>query len=167
MGLVGNISSLVKVLLKAGYGGSFVSGSTGSDNFSSAVGQLEIQYQLGPKDYLLVGFKRDLKPTSIFKYYGLMRGYLEYRRSFNHRWDLKAKMNYDDMRFGTAIVGPDNARVDGVTSGNVMLTYHLLQWLDLSIVDSFEARTSDYITEAGNGVSYFYNDLNFTVRFLY
>jgi len=166
MGLVGNLSSLVKVLLKAGYGASFISGDS-SNQFSSAVGQLEIQYQLGPKDYLKVGFKRDLKPTSIFKYYGLMRGYLEYRRSFNHRWSVRAKLNYDDIRYGAAVVGPSEARVDGSIIGNIDVTYELLKWLDLSLVETFESRSGSYITEAGNGVSYFYNDINFMIRFKY
>ena len=166
MGLVGNLSSLVKVLLKAGYGMTDISGT--KDQFSSAVGQLEIQYQLGPKDYLKVGFKRDVKPTTLFKYYGLMRGYVSYRRSFNHRWNVNAKLNYDDMRYGAALVTDNNARVDGSIVGSIGVTYALLAWLDLSLIETFESRTSNFIIEAGaNDVGYFYNDINFTIRFKY
>ncbi|MBJ80797.1 MAG: hypothetical protein CMH60_05705 [Myxococcales bacterium] len=166
MGLVGNLSTLVKVLLKAGYGASMIEGT--KDNLSTAVGQLEIEYQLGAKDYLKVGFKRDIKPTALFKYYGLMRGYVEYRRSLNHRWNISAKLNYDDMRYGSALAGADNARVDGSVMGNLGVTYQALAWLDVIVTESFESRTSNYVIEGSNDATgYFFNDFNITVRFKY
>jgi hypothetical protein len=57
--------------------------------------------------------------------------------------------------------------VDGSIIGNIDVTYELLKWLDLSLIETFESRSGSYITEAGNGISYFYNDINFVIRFKY
>ncbi|MBI3178102.1 MAG: outer membrane beta-barrel protein [Deltaproteobacteria bacterium] len=170
LGAAGNVTAKLSALIKGGYGATFYSSG---DNFQSAVGQAEVDYQASEIMKARLGVTRTVQPTSLFRYVVILRGYLGYDHLLGGRFLVQATGSYSDLRYGDAVEDPNNAgtpvaigdRVDSSIQGDLALSYAVTEWITVGISDRLELRRSNY-----SGLSqpdYLYNEtfLRVTVRY--
>lgn len=98
-GVSGNLTERFSVLVRAGYGNSLLETQAGStDNFSSAVGMLQLSYRFTARTVLHVGGARDYNLVAFGGYQDYVRGFLNFSQrigdvallsldgAFDYRW---------------------------------------------------------------------------------
>ncbi|OGQ77687.1 MAG: hypothetical protein A2289_06380 [Deltaproteobacteria bacterium RIFOXYA12_FULL_58_15] len=161
VGAAGSVTQKIALLLKAGYGGTFISADNlGADaNFNSVVGQAEFNYLASETMRFRAGALRTVKATPLFKYFDLVRGYVGYDQTFG-AFQVGAKLSYDYMIFATAVSGPTSDRNDGNFQAELSLAYRATEWLTVSLTERADSRSSDYSAGADSPqFDYFMNDL--------
>jgi hypothetical protein len=144
LGLIGQISPSISIVVKVGYGDSLISSSTytGSD-YRSVVGQAEMTYQAATTMFQL-GYSRNFQPVVLFGYFGQDRFYLRFRQQLAGRFTLSADASLDLLDYGQAAAAGVEARFDYFVSGGAAFEYHLLDWLSLALDYRFQALFSSF-----------------------
>jgi hypothetical protein len=157
LGAAGSVTQRVALLLKAGYGNTLMSGD---DNFSSFVGQLEFNYLFSETMRFRAGALRTVQPTTLFKYFDMIRGYIGYTQAFGGRLQLDLNLAYNYLDFGDAIAQTSGLsdRVDNNVTGDVTLSYQVLEWLTVSLTNRLDLRESSGDNPMHAPDSYFTND---------
>ncbi len=169
-GAAGNVTAKISALIKAGYGATFYASG---DNFQSAVGQAEIDYQASEIMKARLGVTRTVQPTSLFRYVTILRGYVGYDHLLGGRFLVQATASYSDLRYGDAVEDPANpgaavatgSRVDGSIQGDLTLSYAVTEWITVALSDRLDVRQSNY--SGPSQPDYLYNEtfLRLTVRY--
>lgn len=134
LGLIGQISPSISLIVKAGYGDSLISGGYVGAGFRSAVGQAEISYK-GATTLFQGGYSRNFQPVAGFAFFGQDRFYLRFRQQLGGRFSLNADVAFDLLDFGVPIdpIFGSGSRFDLFLSGGVSFEYHILDWLSLAL----------------------------------
>lgn len=155
VGLVSALTPKFSALLKAGYGNTFISGT---DNFNSVVGQLELTYQTTATMKLRGGYVRTVQPVSLYKYYGLDKVYASYDVQLAGRVTLAAGADASLLSYGAPILDTGaSGRADIDVGGNLMVSYQTNEWFTVSVIDNVDLRTSSADAVFGAPVGYFTN----------
>ncbi len=171
VGLIGQISPSIALVVKAGYGDSLLEGGrdaggnayTGGD-YRSAVGQAELSYRAATT-FLQVGYSRGFEPVMLFAYFGQDRLYARFHQQLFGRFSLSADLGFEFLDYGSPLAADSEGRFDYFLSGGAAFEYHILDWLLLAIDYRFQALFSDYqqpLTGAG-GVEYNRHAVTFRV----
>ncbi len=174
-GATGSVTGKVSALVKAGYGDTFIDTP---DNYRAAIGQVELTFEISATAKLRAGLLRTVQPATLYKFYGLMRGYLGYEHMLFGNTAVQLKLRYDDLRFGNAEWNVRaNGRVDGSLAGEVSIERRFRDWLSVTVSDTFDVRTSNFSftatpdgqpgTMAKSETSYMFNDIFLRIAFLY
>ncbi len=169
LGVVGNVSMRASILLKAGYGNTFASGS---ENFSSGVGQAEVTYSFGDSANLKSGVVRGVEPTSLFGYFSFIRGYLEWDQMLMGSTTVSAKLEYTWLDFAepassvaddVAIRATLTQRTDRDAQASLGISHHVNDWLTVGLIERFNLRSSSHDEIFG----YRHNDVAVRASFVY
>jgi hypothetical protein len=140
---------------------------TGTDNFASVIGQVELSYTPSSISQVRAGVLRTVEPTSIFKYVGITRVYVGIDQTFLQRFSLNVSAQYDYLSYGQAIpsfVGlPAGARRDNDVIGKIGVSYRIKPWIIVTVDDSTDLRWSGYRLP----VAYSFNDVFLRQQVLY
>jgi hypothetical protein len=156
LGAAGSVTQRIALLLKAGYGNTFMAGN---DNFNSFVGQLEFNYLFSETMRFRVGALRTVQPTTLFQFFDMVRGYVGYTQAFGGRLQLDLNVAYNYLDFAPALSGPTDNRIDSNITGDVTLSYQALEWLTVSLSDRLDFRDSSYTDQMGSQDDYSTNDV--------
>lgn len=166
LGAAGSISQKIALLLKAGYGNTFINSPDG-DNWQSFVGQAEFNYLASETTRLRVGALRTVQATSLFKYFALNRAYLGFDQAIGGRMHLGLKLAYNFQRYGIALAGPTNPRVDSHVTADITFSYQATEWMTVTLSDKLDWRASNYTQQTGTKIGYTNNDLFLRVGLRY
>jgi hypothetical protein len=158
LGAAGSITQRIALLLKVGYGNSFLSDPDATD-FSSVIGQAEFNYLFSETMRFRAGALRTVQPTTLFKYFDMIRGYIGYTQAFGGRLQLDLNLAYNYLDFAAPVLGPTGNRIDSNVTGDVTLSYQVLEWLTVSACNRLDLRDSSYTNQMGTQDSYFTNDV--------
>jgi hypothetical protein len=171
VGLIGQISPSLALVVKAGYGDSLLEGGTTSagaayagGDYRSAVGHAELSYRAATT-FLQVGYSRGFEPVMLFAYFGQDRLYARFHQQLFGRFSLSADLGFDFLDYGRPLADDSEGRFDYFLSGGAAFEYHILDWLLLALDYRFQALFSDYqqpLTGAG-GVEYNRHAVTFRV----
>jgi hypothetical protein len=154
LGLVGQISPTIAVILKAGYGDSLLRGGTlagggayTGDGYRSVIGQAEASYQLGTT-FIKGGYLRSFMPAASFGYFAQDRLYAELQKQLMGRFTLSAKLSFDILAYGISVVETPNSsgtdRTDHYLDGSLEAEYHWIDWLAVGIRYDIRVLTSNW-----------------------
>jgi hypothetical protein len=163
LGAVGSITPKIDVLIKAGYGDTLIS----TDNYRTAVAQAELRYEITTNAKLRMGALRDIQPTSLFKYYGQTRGYVEYNHQFFGTTQARLNLAYSYLTYGADVMASGQHRVDQVFGGEVSLEHRFREWLSIAAIERPNLRNSTYVSAGGSKDSYFQNDVFLRLELVY
>jgi hypothetical protein len=159
LGAAGSISQKIALLLKAGYGDTFLSG----DSFRSFIGQAEFNYLASETMRLRLGVLRTVQPTSVFRYFSMIRGYVGYDQAVGGSLQLGLKLGYNYLSYGEpgapfAAAGVPGGRSDGQITADIFVAYQINEWLTLSVHDRVDQRSTSWAPASGVSPEYFTND---------
>ncbi|MEE8410001.1 MAG: outer membrane beta-barrel protein [Myxococcota bacterium] len=164
LGASGSLSQKIALLLKAGYGNTFIGGG---DNWQSFVGQAEFNYRATETSRFRAGLVRTVQSTSLFKYFALNRVYLGFDRALSGRMQLSLKVAYNFLSYGIALRGPEGRRLDSHITSDITFSYQATEWMILSVEDKLDWRASNYTPEVGPKIGYTNNDFFLRVGLRY
>lgn len=144
VGLRGQITSLLALTVKAGYGNTLFSKPTNyaGSNFSSAIGQAELEFRSGTT-FIQGGYLRNFQPVMFFAYFGQDRFYVKFLQQIAGKFSIEANVGFDLLNYGKDLVQNKN-RYDNFLSGNLILDYSILDWLNVGLRYDFQQLFSDY-----------------------
>jgi len=153
IGLIGQISPSISLIIKAGYGDSLLSGGirdTGDayagKNYRSVVGQAEMSYKAATTLFQF-GYTRNFQPVMLFAYFGQDHFYLRFKQQLAGRFDLTADVGFDLLGYGQALFENTNYngnRFDYFLTGGAGFAYHILDWITLALDYRIQSLFSDY-----------------------
>ncbi len=145
LGLIGDLTPRISVVLKAGY--ALVLEESGP--LSDMVGQAEASYNVSPSQSFKLGYLRLYEPASLYGYFGLNRGYARYDHQMFGTTQLAIETSYNDYDFGPALVAEDGSgnriprhRRDALLIIDGSLTHNFSTWLFAGVSNRYERRTS-------------------------
>ncbi len=96
VGLRGQITSLLALTVKAGYGNTLFSKPTNyaGSNFSSAIGQAELEFRSGTT-FIQGGYLRNFQPVMFFAYFGQDRFYVKFLQQIAGKFSIEANVGFD------------------------------------------------------------------------
>jgi Uncharacterized protein conserved in bacteria (DUF2320). len=146
VGLQGQITSKIGLMVKVGYGDTLLvkpATYTGSD-FRSVVGQAEIEFRSGTT-FLQGGYLRNFQPVMFFAFFGQDRFYVNFIQQIAGKFSIKANVGFDLLNYGTDIrPTPGSRRWDNALAGNLIVDYNILDWLNVGLRYDFQALFSKY-----------------------
>ncbi len=150
VGLLGQISPTISIVIKAGYGDSLIGGAKMLDgtaysgkDYRSAIGHAEITYRFG-NTLVQGGYSRNFQPVALYAYFGQDRLYARFSQQLMGRFTILANIGFGLLDYGQSVDASDESRFDYSLSGGASFGYHILDWLDLSLGYHIQARFSDY-----------------------
>jgi hypothetical protein len=159
VGLLGQITPMLSIMFKAGYGDTVLNkpaSYTGSD-YRSAIGQAEIDFRMGTT-FLKGGYLRNFQPVMFFAYYGQDRVYIRFIQQIAGKFSIDANIGFDFLAYGKNILPENNQgkRSDKFLAGNLILGYNIIDWLKVGLRYDFQALFSDYkqMDSSQTGVEY-------------
>jgi hypothetical protein len=155
LGLLGQITPTLSVILKAGYGDTLLperTGYTGS-GFRSVVGQAEINYIAGTT-FLQFGYSRNFQPVVLFVYFGQDRIYGRFRQQLAGKLSVSADVGFDFLSYGTSIqTASPSDRTDYFLTARVAGDYYALEWLNFGLGYTFQGVFTDYTQPLNNSAA--------------
>jgi hypothetical protein len=100
-GLSGYLTERLSVLVRAGYGNSFLNEDTASDNFESFIGLLQVSYRFTERTILHVGAARDYEMYVFGGYRTFVRGYLSLSQRIAELATINIDGSFDWRQYGT------------------------------------------------------------------
>jgi len=169
VGLVGNLSQNLSLVVLAGYGNTLASGP---DNYQSVIGMVELKFMATRTTKLSVGYRRDVTPVSYFSFYGFDRVYLEVEQVFFNklRLALNGYYEYDSYGKGLAPIGgvEPPPRFDNVGGVQLTVGYAIFDWFSIELRNNFEIRNSSFVDADGkDSCDYSRNVTLLTLNFMY
>ncbi|NMB76089.1 MAG: hypothetical protein GYA21_13290 [Myxococcales bacterium] len=152
VGLLGQITPTLSLVVKAGYGDSLLPSRTGytGSGYRSAIGQAELSYTAGTT-FLQFGYSRNFQPVVLFVYFGQDRIYGRFRQQIAGKFALSADVGFDFLSYGTSIqTASPSDRTDYFLTARVAADYYALEWLNFGLGYSFQGVFTDY-TQPLNG----------------
>ncbi len=150
LGLIGQISPSISLVVKAGYGDSLMGDAVMSDgsaysgdDFRSVIGQAEFSYRAATT-MLQFGYSRNFQPVVLFAYFGQDRFYVRFNQQLAGRFTLSADVGFDMLSYGKAVQADTPDRFDYFLSGGASFQYHILDWFMLGLDYNFQALISDF-----------------------
>jgi len=153
VGLLGQISPTIAIVIKAGYGDSLLGDAMMSDgetpysgnDFRSAIGQAEITYRSGTT-LVQAGYSRNFQPVVLYAYFGQDRLYARFSQQLMGRFTILANIGFDLLDYGRSIIKTetDESRFDYFLSGGASFGYHILDWLELALDYRFQSLFTGY-----------------------
>jgi hypothetical protein len=137
-GLVGQLTYLMSVTVRAGYGNGFYQGVTGRasvGNFNNFVGGAEFAWQLTTTGKLKIGYDRNFYDSLWSDYYTDDRVYLGYDHMFFSRLILHLDGGYRYRQYEglDAAVWGVTSRNDNVVDAHAGVDYRILDWLYVGV----------------------------------
>jgi hypothetical protein len=165
LGLIGQISPSISLIVKAGYGDSLILEGYAGAGFRSAVGQAEISYK-GATTLLQGGYSRNFQPVAGFAYFGQDRFYLRFRQQLGGRFSLGADVAFDLLAFGVPIdpIFGTGSRFDFFLSGGASFEYHIMDWLSLALDYRIQSLFGDWTQPISPGATIDYNKHTVGIR---
>lgn len=160
-GASGAVTQKISMLLRAGYGNTFMKKQDekeGEKDFSSLVGQAQVEFLANDSIKVQTGVLRSVQPTSLFKYVSVLQGYVGYSQDIGDRIQAGGKLAYGYMTFGRPPEGPKKRRKDHSIRGTASVSYKMSDWLSLSIGNSLDVRESNFKTSGSTRAKYVYDD---------
>jgi hypothetical protein len=142
IGLLGQITPNMSVVVKAGYGDSLMGSDYTGDDYRSAIGQAEITYKAGTT-FIQAGYTRNFQPVVMFGYFGHDKVYARYRQQIAGKFTLAADVGFDWLSYGDAVMGDVAAqgdRSDGLVDGKLSLDYHIQDWIEVGLAYNIQSR---------------------------
>lgn len=170
LGLVGDVTSRIRALLKAGYGNTF----TGTaNNLQTVLGQAELSYGFSDTANARLGYVRTVQPTTIYGFMGLDQGYIGYTQQFYGKTNLTLGGEYRLYDFGTPAPeflvpsGLDNNplsadRADQDIVFRFGLEHVIREWIAVGVFNVLDFRSSNDAQ-----FSYFFNDTQLKLTVVY
>ncbi len=150
LGLIGQISPSISLVVKAGYGDSLMGDAVMSDgsaysgsDYRSVIGQAEFSYRAATTQ-LQFGYSRNFQPVVLFAYFGQDRFYLRFNQQIAGRFSLAADVGFDMLGYGKSIQVDTGDRFDYFLSGGASFQYHILDWFMLGLDYQFQVLISDF-----------------------
>ena len=177
VGLIGQISPSISVVIKAGYGDSLLGDAKMSDeegtpytgeDYRSAIGQAEVTYKSGTT-FLQAGYSRNFQPVMLFGYFSQDRLYARFSQQIMGRFTILLNIGLDLLDYGQPVVtssSTSSTRSDNFLSGGASFDYHILEWLDLTLDYRLQALFTEYIQPhdpIGAGTDYYKHTFTFRV----
>jgi hypothetical protein len=180
IGLRGLVTKRLSVLLKAGYGNSFVDDDYG--DFSKPVAIFDVAYELSSATQTNFGLRYAVRPTSFFRYFEQLQGSWGFTVKLLDRLTVAAKVNIQRLAFGrnpkqewaeanpsaepgaaTPLEQPES-RTDMDIAGRLSVTYQIQQWATVGIHESLSLRQSNWLMRSQRDgepteTNYLYNSL--------
>jgi hypothetical protein len=146
-GFIGQVTSKVAVVVKAGYGNSL---SSSGANFSSVVATAEGTFKPVPTVSLTVGYQRDFVPANGWgNFYDTHHPYLKFSWLFFQRLNLAVDGDYQRLTFSnnpTGVTGVQNIttqRLDDLFQVAMSLGIDIKDWLKIVAGAQIEIRRSN------------------------
>ncbi len=144
VGLLGQITPMLSLMVKVGYGNTLLSKPANypGSNFSSAVGQAEIDFKM-ETTFLQAGYLRNFQPVMFFAYFGQDRLYVKFMQQIAGKFSIEANVGFDFLNYGKDIANY-KGRYDNFLAGNLILDYNILDWLNVGLRYDFQQLFSNY-----------------------
>lgn len=155
LGATGAVTARITATLQAGYGQTFTSGDP-TEELQSVVGQAELRYIFSDTVRFALGYGRGVQPTPEFKWVLSDRGYFRLDGQFG-RFGVRGETSFSLFTFGQDRAGVD--RSDTSIAASVSVNFFALEWMSVSIVNTFELRDSSYVSQRSTEEDYFTNDM--------
>jgi len=163
-GLSGLVTERLALLVRAGYGNSFL--DRGS-NFSSFIGMLQASWRFSPKTILHVGIARDFEEAPLGGYVEFVRPYASFTQRFGELAELTVDFAYDIRSYGewqpaeleigddlTVPVASDANRKENAVRAGILLDFDLTRLVGATLGYRYESVVSDFSITT-NGVDNF------------
>jgi len=168
-GLSGFVTERLAVLIRGGYGNSFLDRG---ENFSSFIGMLQASWRFSPRTVLHAGIARDFEEAPLGGFVTFVRPYLALTQRFGELAELSVDFAYDMRSYGAwqppdvdvqgATVTPvaSNAhRSERAIRAGVLLDFDLTRLFGLTIGYRYDSVVSDFsISTGGEGNFVGYDD---------
>ena len=155
LGLSGYFTERLALLLRAGYGNSFL--DRDPEDFSSFIGQAQLSYRFGPKTVLHGGIARDFELAPLGGYMSFIRGYLTFTQRIGELAEFHADLAYDARRFGEWVPAPrvsdglttipvasEAERTEGYVRAGVVVDFDISRLVGVTVGYRYEGVLSDY-----------------------
>jgi hypothetical protein len=164
-GLSGHLTERLAIVLRLGYGNSFL--SRGADNYESFVGQAQVSWRFSPHSVLHVGAMRDFDLAAFGGYVGIMRAYTEFSQRIGELVDLNIDFSYDVRDFGVweapafetgnTVIQPgtlDTNRHEKWLRAGLGFDFDISRLFGITAGYRFEALISDFVILTNTRVNY-------------
>jgi len=164
-GLSGYITDRLGVLVRAGYGNTFLDDTVpGTEQFSSFIGQLQVSWRFGASSIVHLGFARDFDVSPLGGYVEYLRPYAAFTMRLSELVDLNLDFAYDLRSYGAWTplalsngdlpTASDPHRSENVIRAGALLDFDITRVLGATIGYRYESIVSDYEVTT-NGVQNF------------
>jgi hypothetical protein len=148
VGLLGQISPTLSVVMNVGYGDSLIGDDNyGGEDFRSVIGQAEATYRAGTT-FIQGGYLRNFQPVALFAYFGIHRLYLNLRQQLGGKFSISADASCEFMNFGefmsSTIQTSQGSRSDVSIRAGVTGNYHIQEWLSVGLNYKTLIRVSEW-----------------------
>jgi len=163
-GLSGYITERLAVLIRAGYGNTFL--ERDPEDFSSFIGQLQVSYRISPKAVLHAGAARDFDLAPFGGYKEFFRAYASFTQRIGELAEVSVDLAYDVRTYGEWVpsaraglvpvdpVASDPQRSENFVRAGIMLDFDLTRLLGATLGYRYEALVSDFTISTGEFVSF-------------
>jgi len=163
-GLSGLVTERLGLLLRVGYGNSFLDRG---DNFSSFIGMAQASWRFSPKTVLHVGIARDFEEAPLGGYLSFVRPYASFTQRFGELAELTVDFAYEIRSYGTwepseievggDVIVPqvsDRNRSENAVKAGLLLDFDLSRLFGATLGYRYESVVSDFSITT-NGVDNF------------
>ena len=166
VGMLGQITPAMSVVVKAGYGDTLLPTVTGYDgsDYRSVIGQVELTFQPGTT-FIQLGYSRNFQPVVLFAYFGQDRVYARFKQQIAGKLTLAADVGFDILGYGQSMNAADTQdRLDYLISGSASVEYFILDWLGVGLRYDVQGLFSDYTQPLAGAGGVGYNKHMFTLH---
>ncbi len=163
-GLSGFVTERLALLLRVGYGNSFL--DRGED-FSSFIGMAQASWRFSPRTILHVGIARDFEDAALGGYVEFVRPYIAFTQRFGELAELSVDFAYDIRSYGTwqptpveiggedlTPVATDARRSEGAIRAGFLLDFDLTRLFGATLGYRYDSVVSDYAIVTADQPSY-------------
>lgn len=163
-GLSGHLSERIALVVRLGYGNSFL--ERGED-YSSFIGQVQFSYRFSPHSVLHLGVSRDFELAVFGGQMGFMRAYTEFSQRIGEMVGLNLDFSYDAREFGqweapvfesgNQAIQPgtlDANRAEQWIRAGVSFDFDISRLFGVTAGYRFEALVSDFVILTSSRVAY-------------